>query len=428
MVMAATASAVAALALCYLLARERFGTATAVIAVLGVAAGSPVLWHPFGAPAIGASASLSAGALGAYAWVRASRGARPGVTWRWAAAGVAAGVVAMLPATGVLAGGGGLPVGDVLWSSRGGWLSTSPAVWLGVIGLVALWRTGRAIAFVGAILMAVTAIAVASRPAWREPAWPSPPAFLALTPYVVCGVAALIDVIARLAARRPVPVVASMLGVLVIWNVTLMKAATDAAFHLGEPVSFGHLGYAQAKALHGWIGHPLSMPANLVHAASNGVAPGAYDLLAPARLLRGDADTGEIDIGEGDGAFVGAGWHGAERDGGRSFRWATRSALVDLPLDHAADLVVEVTVRPYQPPKAPPQRITLAVNGASFGPVTLASGWHPAVVAVPRAAWRSGVNHLELRFAYDAQPSAAGIPDGRALSASVDAIAVRVAP
>ena len=49
-------------------------------------------------------------------------------------------------------------------------------------------------------------------------------------------------------------------------------------------------------------------------------------------------------------------------------------------------------------------------------------------MTVPSAAWRSGVNHLELRFAYDARPSDAGIPDGRSLAASVDAIKVRVAP
>ena len=99
-----------------------------------------------------------------------------------------------------------------------------------------------------------------------------------------------------------------------------------------------------------------------------------------------------------------------------------------MPLDHVADLIVQIDARPYQPPKAPPQQLTLVVNGVPHGPLTLAPGWHPAVVTVPRAAWRSGVNHLELRFAYDARPSDAGIPDGRSLAASIDAIALRVSP
>jgi hypothetical protein len=207
-----------------------------------------------------------------------------------------------------------------------------------------------------------------------------------------------------------------------------MGVAHHGDYHLGEPASFGDVGAAQARVLHGWIGHPASAPANLAYALANGVHPSAYDLLAAGRLLGGGVDTGEIDIGERDGPFVGEGWHGAERDGGRSFRWATRSATIEAPLDHPADLVVRVVVRPYQPPKAPPQRLTLIVNDAAQAPMTLAAGWRAATVTVPRAAWRSGVNHLELRFAYDAKPSEAGIADGRSLAASVDAIQVRVVP
>jgi hypothetical protein len=174
------------------------------------------------------------------------------------------------------------------------------------------------------------------------------------------------------------------------------------------------------------------MPANLVFALANGVHPSAYDLLASNRLLAGGVSEGEIDIGERDAAFVGEGWHGAERNTGDAgpgtFRWATRSASLLAPLDHAADLVVEVVARPYQPPRHPPQQLTLVVNGIPQAPVALAAGWHPVSFRVPRSAWRSGINHLELRFAYDAKPSDAGIPDGRSLASSVDVVTVRVAP
>jgi hypothetical protein len=170
------------------------------------------------------------------------------------------------------------------------------------------------------------------------------------------------------------------------------------------------------------------MPANIAFAMANGVHPSAYDLMASNRWLAGGESGGAIDIGERDTPFVGVGWHGAESDGGRSFRWASRSAAMIAPLDHVADLVVEVVARPYQPPNRPPQQLTLVVNGVAQMPVTLAAGWHPATWTVPQAAWRSGVNHIELRFAYDARPSDAGIPDGRSLAASIDAITVRVAP
>ena len=415
-----------ALVLCHLVARERFGRATSLLAVAGVGLGSPVLWLALGPPDSTAPLRLAAGALAAWLWVRSARGTST-PAWGRAALGAAAGVLAAMPWTGG-ALGGGFSLADALWSSRGGLLATSPAVYVGVLGWIALWRVDRAIAAAGLTLLAATAVLVSSRAAWWTGAWPSPAAFLALTPYVVCGLAAFVDASARIVARRPVAAAGALASALVLWNVTLIKMAQDGEYHLGEPASFGDVGAAQARALHGWIGHPASAPANVAFALANGVRAGVYDILAPNRLLAGGETAGRIDIGAGDGPFVGEGWHGAELDAGTSFRWATRSALLDVPLDHAADLVVQVDARPYQPPKAPPQQLRLVVNGVPHGPVTLASGWHPAVVTIPRAAWRSGVNHVELRFAYDARPSDAGIADGRSLAASIDAILVRVAP
>jgi hypothetical protein len=368
------------------------------------------------------------GSIAAYGWVRAARGASPRVTRLWAAAGIVAGIAATLTwLDGPLASAGASPA-DVLGSSRGGALANAPAIYLGAIGLFPLWRVDRLLTVAGATLLAATTCLVAAHAHWWSHAYPAAPAFMAFIPYVVCGIAAVVDGLARLVAVRPALAAGTVLSGLVLWNLTLMKAGHDAVFHLGEPASFGDIGAAQARALHGWIGHPPSAPANLAYALANGVHPSAYDLLAAGRLLAGGADTGEIDIGERDGPFVGDGWHGAERDGGRSFRWATRSAMVDAPLDHPADLVVEVVVRPYHPPTAPPQQLTLVVNGAAQPAVTLAAGWRAASFAVPAAAWHTGLNRLELRFAYDAKPSDAGIPDGRSLAASVDAITVRTTP
>src|SRR5204862_401888 len=81
--------------------------------------------------------------------------------------------------------GGGFSLVDVFWSSRGGLLATSPAVYVGVLGWIVLWRVDRTIATAGLALLAVSAVLVSSRAAWWTGAWPSPAAFLALTPYVV---------------------------------------------------------------------------------------------------------------------------------------------------------------------------------------------------------------------------------------------------
>jgi hypothetical protein len=426
--MMATILIAVALVFCYLLARERFSRATSMLAVAGVGVGSPVLWYFVGSADGSAPVRLVLGSIAAYGWVRASRGASPRATRLRAAGGIVAGIAATLTWLDGPLAVAGASLGDVLWSSRGGILANSPVFYLGTIGLILLWRVDRLLAVAGTTLLAATTALVAAHDHWWGWAYPAAPAFMALTPYVVCGVAAAVDASARLTARRPVLVATSLLGSLVLWNIALMAVAHRGEYHLGEPASFGDVGAAQARVLHDWIGHPASAPANLAYALANGVHPSAYDLLASGRLLGGGVDRGEIDIGERDGPFVGEGWHGAERDGGRSFRWATRSAIVEAPLDRPADVIVDVVVRPYQPPKAPPQQLTLIVNGAPQAPVTLAAGWRPATVAVPRAVWRSGVNRLELRFAYDAKPSDAGNGDGRSLAASVDTIQVRVSP
>jgi hypothetical protein len=423
----------AGLVACYLLARQRFAAAPAAIATLGVGAGSGVFWYASGSDDPYATVRLAAGSLAAYGWVRASRGRSPQAHWAWAAAGIAMGLAAALLRSEPRDLTGTLSVPDVLWSSRGGLLATSPAVCLSVIGLGFLLRVDRPLAAVGATLLVLTTLFVSAHAFWWTTAWPAPVAFVALTPYFVCGAAAVVDAIGSAVGRRPVLAAGTLLAPLLVWNLTFMKAGTDATFHLGEPMSFGDVGAAQAQALHRWIGHPPAMPANLAFGLANGVHPSAYDLLASNRLLAGGATEGEIDIGERDSAFVGEGWHGAERDTGpgvgpSTFRWATKSATLLAPLDHAADLVVDVVVRPYRPPTQPPQQLTLVVNGVAQAPVTLASGWHAATFPVARSAWRSGINHLELRFAYDARPSDAGIPDGRSLASSVDVVKVRVAP
>jgi hypothetical protein len=418
----------AALVLCYLVARERFGAATSGWAALRTFLGSPIGWNVarWGEPPL--AARLLFGSVAAYAWVRGARGAPDRTRWGWGAAGLAAGLAATLQWPGSparLLEGGAV---EVLWSSRGGLFATSPALYVGALGLLALWRVDRILAGVGAALLLLTTLLVASVDFWWTAGRPSAPAFAALTPYLVCGAAAAVDAVARWVTRRPVLATGVVLSPLVVWNVMLMQVAQDGGLRLGEPASFGDLGAAQARALHDWIGHPPSAPANLAYAALNGVRPGKYDLLSPNRLLARGAVNGAIDIGAADDdLFVGAGWYGRELDPQGSFRWATGSALVDVPLDRAADLEVGVGVRPYHPPGRPGQQLTLVVNGSPFGPVSLADGWQTATVTIPHTAWRAGINRLELRFAYDAKPADSGAADGRTLAASVDTVTVRAA-
>jgi hypothetical protein len=410
------------IALCYWLARERTGALTAALAVGCVTLGGPLIWHVAAADGIFAS-RLLAGAVAAILWARVARRFPDAIA---VVIGLALGLVAMQPWIGGGVAIGAVSPADGLWSSRGGLLSTSPALYLAALGWAPLWRTDRRAALTGLILLAAVAMFVTAHHEWWTGAWPSASAFAVVTPYLVLGAAALIDALTRLSTRHPLGVAVAGLGVLVVWNVTLMGVTRAGGHRIGEPVSFADLGARQARTLHGWIGHPPSYPASLSYAARNDVSPALYDLLAPNAWLADAGRRGAADIGGDDGVFVEDGWHARETEGERTFRWATDTATLRVPLARTADIAVLVTVRPFEMPGDTPQTLTLEVNGHRQAPAPLAQGWNTTVVPVPRTHWRTGLNRIVLRFARQARPVDLGAADTRWLAGAVDMVTVEV--
>ncbi len=309
---------------------------------------------------------------------------------------------------------------DVLWSSAGGLLATSPALYAAAVGLV--WVRARDRRLGSAVLAgcALVAWATAIIPAQNAPAVR---AFAVAVPLLAFGIAAFAAAMARAVAARPGATAVAALALLVVWNVTLMSVARTGGFGIGQPLVFSDVAARQAETLHGWIGHPWSYPANLVYAASNGVAPSRFDLLYPGRLFaRADQVSGRIDIGGDDAVYVGPGWHGRESEGDETFRWARARAEVLVPLARTGAFVVRVHLRPFEPADHREQRLVLVVGDRALPSMTLAGGWQALEIDTPRSAWRRGVNHLELRFAWEARPSDQGQPDPRPLAAAVDAI------
>ena len=410
----------ASVALCYWLARERTGGLTAALAVGCVALGGPAIWHVEAGHGVFAS-RLLAGAIASLIWSRVTRRFSDGIA---AIIGLALGLVAMQP---WIEGGvafGALSPADSLWSSRGGLLATSPALYLAVLGWVPLWRRNRRGAATGLLLLIAVAMFVTGHREWWTGAWPSASAFAVVTPYLVLGAAALVDALTRFTTRHPLGVVVAGLGILVVWNVTLIGVTRAGGHRIGEPVSFADLGARQARTLHDWIGHPPSYPANLTYAARNDVSPALYDLLAPNAWLAEAGRRAAADIGGDDGVFVEEGWHARETEGERTFRWATDTATLRVPLARIADIAVLVTVRPFEIRGDVPQTLTLAVNGHRQRPAPLAPGWSTTVVQVPRAQWRAGLNRIILHFARQARPADLGAADTRWLAGAVDMVTV----
>ncbi|HET9369499.1 MAG TPA: hypothetical protein VFO19_04605 [Vicinamibacterales bacterium] len=315
---------------------------------------------------------------------------------------------------------------DVLFSSRNGLLAMSPVLYVALLGTLVFAIRRPPIGLpVLAAFAAMTWFNASIYDWWGSDGYGGR-RFDGIVPLLVPGMAIAIAGARTFVARRPHLVAGLGLAGLVVWNVTLMRAAGRGEMRLGEPIAFGVVGAAQVRDVHRWIGHPFEYPVNLWFAARNGLPPSSYDLLFAFRFLNDPARPyGQIDVGGGDEIYVDAGWHAPERDGDRSFRWAAREATLLVPLARAADLDVQVRLRAFSAPGAPPQRVTFVTGTAESAPVAVPADWETVAVALPRSVWRRGVTRLTLRFGWSARPSDVGLGgDTRELAAAIDHVRI----
>ena len=149
---------------------------------------------------------------------------------------------------------------------------------------------------------------------------------------------------------------------LVVWNLTLMESAVGGR-RMEAPNSFG-ASQAARRTTCTWLGHPFSYPANLAFAWRNGVTPAEADMFWPNRFLADPVRPyGRIDLGGDDAMLLATAGIGRSGDG-TTFRWASREATVRVALDHAATLRVQVRGLAFTYPDAPPQTLTVSVNGS----------------------------------------------------------------
>lgn len=459
----------------YRLTRQMFSASVATASVITVGAGSFVLWYLVREPTMSHAVSMAAVAGFTLAWTRL-RARDDGRTWvllgllggvmvimRWQNV-----VVLLLPAiwllrtpkraalfaTGVLLGA--LPqmfawhalygawitqppvsprmfwlapqLVDVLWSSRSGLFATSPALYLAVLGLVPLWRAHRALAAMGLVTLVLMTWTNGAVEDWWAGASYGGRRFDSLIPFLVPALAAGIGVTSRLIARRPAATAAGLLGLLVVWNVSLLSVARAGTYRIGQIVSFADLGAAQAATVHGWIGHPWSMPANLIFAWRNGVAPARFDLLQPNRFLGDPARPyGRVDVGAADAVYLDEGWHGAEQAGDISFRWTEERASLVVPLDHAAPLLLQMQLRAFEYPDAPPQQLTVEINGHTIAGPIVAGDWQRVELPTGKGVWTRGLNRVVLRFSRGTRPvDVGGGGDGRRLAAAIDYVRIQI--
>jgi hypothetical protein len=316
---------------------------------------------------------------------------------------------------------------DILWSSRNGLLATSPALYCAAVGLVVFAVRRPA---VGLPMVLATAAMIYFNSIIQD-WWGSDGygmrRFDGVIPFFAIGLATFAGLVADAVRRWPSSAPALAGAALVLWNLTLVHTAATGSLRIGETTSMGAVAAHQAEAAVRWIGHPPSWPINILFAWRNGVGPSEYDLLRVNAFLGDPARPyGRVDVGTDDDVFVVSGWHAPERDGATSFRWASQRAELLVPLDHRADLRVQVRVRPFTPPGRPAQRLRIDVNGRAGGEWTLDGDWQTIEYVAPEAVWRAGVNRVVLTFGGETRPVDAGLGgDTRALSAGVDYLRVQ---
>jgi hypothetical protein len=317
---------------------------------------------------------------------------------------------------------------DILWSSRNGLLSWSPALYCGLVGLL-IFAVRQPAAGVPLLLaVALMTYFNACVQDWWGSAGFGGRRFDGTIPLFVVGFAAFTTSAVTVIRRYPLGTFAAVGALLVAWNLSLLSVANSGLVRLGEGVSFGEVQAQQARALHRWIGNPFTYPASLLFALRNGVAPSNYDLLAANRFLSDPLRPyGRIDVGIDDEELLGEGWYGQERDGTTTFRWAASTAGLIVPLDHAAPLLIQARLHAFAFRDSPPQQLTISVNGHALqgGPVD--DAWQLMERSTESALWRSGVNRVDLAFSRATRPVDVGMGgDDRLLAAAVDYVRVAV--
>ncbi len=156
-----------------------------------------------------------------------------------------------------------------------------------------------------------------------------------------------------------------------------------------------------------------------------GAAPLLALALAAGACGRGAPDTRFLNFDpESSAGALTSGWSGFETtEAGDTFVWAqAREAKASVLATGVAERRVRFRAWPFRYADAPPQTVTISVNGVKLEAVTLGEGPRVYSTTSPGNAWRPGVNVLTFEFAYAEAPKdrEPGNSDARTLAVAFD--------
>ena len=155
----------------------------------------------------------------------------------------------------------------------------------------------------------------------------------------------------------------------------------------------------------------------------------AYDLAALVAEARVISELERLDFGTADTrSYLDEGWSRDESAAdGTSFVWSTgESSSLRLFFSEQRDVQLNFRCWRFQYPEAPPQQVTVEVNGATIATVALAGGPAEYRVHVPASVVESGNNRVSFRYRWHRAPRDVipGATDGRGLAVAWDWLSI----
>ncbi|MBI5091610.1 MAG: hypothetical protein HZB26_04100 [Candidatus Hydrogenedentes bacterium] len=284
-----------------------------------------------------------------------------------------------------------------LFSARHGLFSWHPAAWLGILGVPLLWRRSPRVAVTTGFVLALSLYINASIADWSAGVSFGARRLIATLPFMAPGIAAAGSWGVATVRKRPWTLATAGVVALAMYNQMLLTQFREHWFNPGDAISFRNVWATGGMLFQARFGHPFSYPANLLFAARNGTGPAQYDILASARPSELTINAAGPDLQN----FLGKGWEAPHRN------WYAPNAYVVaeqsecallLPLERGRKYSVIVQLTP-PPNRGRPQTVSITLNGAEYGRVTLeqAAGKNVEVVVSGDRAIE-GLNVLGMSF------------------------------
>jgi hypothetical protein len=286
---------------------------------------------------------------------------------------------------------------DVLFSSRHGLFSWTPAVWLGVLGTLLYMRRNRWWAVPALLTFVIMVWLNGSARDWSA-GWAFggrrfTSALAALAP----GFAAALD----WARRRPLVVLVPAVAFAVGWNALLMTQFQRDLVPKDEAVRFDRMVRQQTDLyVKPPYFYPFAFPANVWFAWREGLPIDKYDLLGAEPFHR----EMYLPLNEWGSRFLTGGWDdgAGDRFGSRHYlNGASGTILVPLDVPSDVEFALDVEARAEGTAGGGTAKLGVAVNDRQFGDIVMPVGGDTPVRHVfttPAGAkvWRRGYNRVTI--------------------------------